>query len=74
MPANAVPVRPTTTAYKLFRDPPCYEYTTPRGLVVMECHGSFGSHRNIKDKRIELGIIIEFESERWAPHRSLLAD
>src|ERR1700748_16388 len=39
MPANAVPAMPVSTPYKLFKNPPCYEYTNKRGLVIMECHG-----------------------------------
>ena len=38
IPANAVPAYPSTP-YTQLQDPPCYQYTTKRGLVVMECHG-----------------------------------
>ena len=39
IPANAVPAYPTTP-YVQLQDPPCYKYTTRKGLKIMECNGA----------------------------------
>ncbi len=39
VPANATPVYPKGDYTPLVQGPPCYEYTTKNGLVVMECPG-----------------------------------
>ena len=39
VPANATPVYPKGQYTPLVQGAPCYEYTTPKGLVVMECPG-----------------------------------
>ena len=41
VPANATPVYPKGPYTPLVQGPPCYEYTTPKGLVVMECPGAW---------------------------------